>query len=229
MTEAAILSEPVKARGGGVAIFLCLLVAMLEGFDIQAIGLVGAKLAEVAGLTKGELGFVFAMTNVGLVVGAAAGGWLADRFGRKPTLIASCLLFGAFTLATTLAADYNTLLIVRVLTGLGLGSALPSMMAISAEVSTPGSRASVATMIFAGTPFGGALSAIFVANLPEHADWRLVFVVGGAAPVLIAALILVLMRETRTMRAAAAGRDAQGGRVLHALFGENRTAATMLI
>ncbi len=176
--EAATISaKPCGARA--VAILLCFLVAMLEGFDIQAVGLVGKKLADIAHLGAAQLGLVFSMANAGLVVGAAAGGWLADRIGRKPVFVLSVVVFGVFTLATMTAVDYKSLLVVRALTGLGLGGAMPSMIAIAAELGGPKRGASTATTMFCGMPLGGAISSIFIANLPAHYDWRMIFVVGG--------------------------------------------------
>ncbi len=103
MSAPAVSSS--RARGAGLIIAICFMVSMLEGFDIQAIGLVGANLAKVAGLDKEQLGFVFAMANVGLVLGAAIGGWLADKVGRKPIFLAAVITFGLFTLATMFATE----------------------------------------------------------------------------------------------------------------------------
>ena len=57
---------------------------------------------------------------VGLVLGAIIGGWLADRFGRKPVLLAATVLFGLCSLATSLAHSYEGLMFARIATGLGL-------------------------------------------------------------------------------------------------------------
>lgn len=227
MTQAEAATPPAQREtGAAVAVALCFLVAMLEGFDIQAIGLVAKKLAEIADLNSEELGFVFSMANVGLVIGAAFGGWLADKIGRKPVFLLSVIVFGVFTLATAFASDYASLMVVRVLTGFGLGAAMPNMMAIASEVSRPDRKATTATMIFCGMPVGGALSSIFVANLPAHFDWRAVFLVGGVVPLLVAVLILLLMRETRATPIAGAAPRAG---IANALFGEGRATATLLI
>jgi AAHS family 3-hydroxyphenylpropionic acid transporter len=227
VTQAEAASLPgQREKAGAVAVVLCFLVAMLEGFDIQAIGLVARKLAEVARLDPEQLGFVFSMANVGLVIGAAFGGWLADKIGRKPVFLLSVIVFGVFTLATTLASEYTILLIVRVLTGFGLGAALPNMMAIASEVSRPDRKATTATMIFCGMPLGGALSSIFVANLPADFDWRAVFVVGGIVPLVVAVLIFLFMRETRAASAAGAAGQVS---ITRALFGDRRALPTLLI
>ena len=218
--------QGAPARGATIAVALCFMVAVLEGFDIQAIGLVAPRLAEAANLGRDQLGLVFAMANVGLVTGAAFGGWLADRIGRKPVFIFSVVTFGVFTLATMLASDYYSLLIVRVLTGIGLGAAMPNMIAIASEVSRPENRNATTTAMFCGMPLGGGVAAIYIANLPAHFDWRTIFLVGGLIPLGVAVLIFLFMSETRR---GGAGAHAQQANPIAALFGEGRGLSTILI
>lgn len=211
-----------------MTIFLCFLVAMLEGFDIQAVGLVGPHIAKIAKLDRGQLGAVFAASNVGLAIGAAFGGWLADKIGRKPVLVFAALMFGLMTLATLAAGDYGSFLIVRVLTGFGLGAAMPNLIAIATEVSPPGGHVRATTTIFCAIPFGSSLSAVYVANMPAQFDWRSVFVIGGVAPLIIAGLIFGLLRETRSARSTDTSETP--GRVgVLALFTEGRGLSTALV
>lgn len=204
---------------------LCFAAAVLEGFDVQAIGVVARKLAASLALTPDEMGWIFAISNVGLVIGAAGGGWLSDRFGRRPVFAGSVLIFGLFTLATVLAADFAALFAMRFLAGLGFGGAIPNMMAISAEISTPTRRAFTAAMMFCGLPLGGAACALFTASLPPDFDWRIVFLVGGVLPLFVAAAIFLRMPETgRAERG-----DAPAPNVGFALFGERRAAPTLLL
>jgi AAHS family 3-hydroxyphenylpropionic acid transporter len=189
---------PPKAAGVAITIAICFAVAVLEGYDIQAMGVAAPKLAPALGLARDQMGIIFSISSIGIVFGAAVGGWLTDRVGRKPVFITAVVAFGAFTLATGLSNDFATLFAARILTGLGLGAAMPSIMAISAEISSPNRRAFTATMMFVGMPLGGAASALLVANLGPDADWRTIFWLGGALPIVIAPLILFFMRETYT-------------------------------
>jgi len=122
-------------------------VAMLEGFDIQAMGVAAPRLAPEFGLGPGEMKWVFAISNIGMVLGAALGGWLADRVGRKPVFMTSVAMFGVFTLCVVFIGEFGTLVATRLLAGLGFGAALPNMMAFAAELSTPARRSSASSRI----------------------------------------------------------------------------------
>ena len=100
-------------------------------------GVAAPRLAPQFGFDARQMGWVFSISNIGLVIGASFGGWLADKSGRKPVLIGAVAVFGCFTLATALAGGYQALLAVRFCAGLGFGAALPNLMAIASEISRP--------------------------------------------------------------------------------------------
>src|SRR5262245_27058474 len=112
-------SESIAKSQVTVTVALCFLVAVLEGFDIQAIGVAAPRLAPQFGLSAPEMGWVFAISNIGLVIGSAFGGWLADHTGRKPMFIGAVAIFGLFTLLTTLIHSFQGLIFVRFGAGLG--------------------------------------------------------------------------------------------------------------
>src|SRR5580692_796271 len=111
----------------GVIIGVCVLIAALEGYDVQAFGVAAPHLAPELGLDSGQIGWAGSMANFGLVFGALLGGLAADRWGRKPVLLASVLAFGVFSLATAFAQGVETLLLARFLTGLGFGGVMPGL------------------------------------------------------------------------------------------------------
>ncbi len=179
-----------------ITIALCFAVAVLDGFDTQAIGVAAPRLAAELGLNSAVLGMALSATNIGLVLGASIGGWLTDRWGRKPVLMASVLTFGVFTLATTQAATFELLFAARLGAGLGFGAALPNLMAIAAEISPPEKRGATATMMFCGLPCGGG-SVALISWLTPQQDWRQLFLIGGLLPVALAPALYYLLRETR--------------------------------
>ncbi len=210
-----------------VPISLCMAVAVLEGFDIQAMGVAAPRLAPEFGLGPDEMGWVFAINNIGMVLGAALGGWLADRVGRKPVLLGAVAMFGVFTLGVAFVPNFEALFAVRLLAGLGFGAALPNMMAIATELSAPARRASTAALVFCGLPIGGGSVALLTQVLPAALDWRVLFIAGGVLPALLVPALHWLLPETLI----AAEREAPKDRapILKALFGETRAAPTLLL
>ncbi|WP_116809620.1 3-(3-hydroxy-phenyl)propionate transporter MhpT [Steroidobacter cummioxidans] len=208
-----------------ITVALCFLVAVVEGFDIQAMGVAAPKLAPQFGFDPQQMGWIFSISNIGLVIGASLGGWLADRVGRKPVFIGAVLAFGVFTLLTSLVGTFEALFVVRFCAGLGFGAALPNMMALAAEVSAPEKRASTAAVMFCGMPLGGGSSALLTQLLPPDFDWRILFEIGGILPLLLAPAIYFLMPETLTKSPAGAPRT----NVTAALFADGRTPATLLL
>jgi AAHS family 3-hydroxyphenylpropionic acid transporter len=179
-----------------VTVALCLLCAVLEGFDIQAMGVAAPRLMPEFGLSPDQMGSVGSISNFGLVIGAAFGGWLADRVGRKPVFIGAVATFGVFTLGVALANSFTMLFVLRFLAGLGFGGALPNIMAMATEVSAPSKRAQTAAIMFCGMPIGGGFSAVVTQVLPPDMDWRALFVVGGVLPMLLVPALWLYMTET---------------------------------
>ncbi|MCF8505820.1 MAG: MFS transporter [Caulobacter sp.] len=205
-----------------IAIGLCLLAAMIEGFDIASMGVAAPTMMPSLGLSKPEAGWAFSASLLGLMFGAAFAGTLSDRIGRKPVLLASVTVFGLFTLGTAMAHGYAPLLIVRFLTGLGLGGAMPMLIAMASELASPKRKTFVVSSITAGLPMGGALVGLLARTDLAAADWRLIFLVGGALPLMLVIALWVWLPETGTRPQA----PARGAGVA-ALFGKGRLGTTM--
>ncbi|HXQ14042.1 MAG TPA: MFS transporter [Caulobacteraceae bacterium] len=228
MGQAVAAENAPAAASVAVVIAVCFAIAALEGYDIQALGVAAPSMAPALHMPEAYIGWAGSLTMAGLIVGAVAGGWAADRIGRKPVLVASAALFGLFTVMTAFAQTSEVLLVLRTLTGLGLGGAMPNMIAVGAEISRPERRASTITTIFVGFPAGGAVASLITLSvlagvLPKSFDWRLVYLVGGIAPLLIAPAAFAILPETRPERTGER-RD-----VLNVLLGEGRAAATLLL
>jgi MFS transporter, AAHS family, 3-hydroxyphenylpropionic acid transporter len=187
----------VSSPAVGKTVFLCFLVAVFEGLDIQSMGVAAPGLAPAFRLTPEQLGQVMSASTVGMMLGAAAGGWLSDRIGRARVIALSMVVLAVFSLATVVTPDYSSLRIIRVLAGLGLGGASPNLIAIIAECVPARTRTTALAWMYIGFPVGGAAAA-FVASLTTGGDWRPIFYAGGLGPLLLAPVLLVgLPKSTR--------------------------------
>jgi AAHS family 3-hydroxyphenylpropionic acid transporter len=195
-------------RPGALTVALCGLIAIFEGFDLQSAGVAAPKLVPALGLVPSQMGWFFSASTFGLMLGAVIGGRLSDSFGRKIALVFSVFVFGLLSIATGFARDFDQLLIARFLTGIGLGGALPNLLALVAENMPLARRGGAVGLLYAGMPCGGVLASI--SSL--HPDWRMIFYIGGIAP--LAVLPLVAWKLPDSM-AHEIGKPAQGfGRAL---------------
>ncbi len=208
-----------------VTVFLCFLVAVVEGFDLQVIGLAAPALRASLGLSPEQLGWAFSGSLIGLAIGAVAGGWLADRIGRKPVLIGSLVGLGIFTLLTSQAKDFELLFAVRVAAGLALGGAMPNFIAVVSEVSPPRQITRLVALTSAGMPLGGILVGVTARFVMESHGWHSLFVIGGVLPLIIAPLLLFGLPETGGKGSKSAPRAAY----MKTLFGPGQAAPTLLL
>jgi AAHS family 4-hydroxybenzoate transporter-like MFS transporter len=170
-------------------LFLCFLVVGLDGFDVAIIGHIAPYLRAEWGLDVASLGPLFAAGLFGLMVGAFIVGPLADRVGRKTMLVWSVGCFGAASVASAFSPDIVSLHWLRLLTGLGLGGAMPTAITLTSEYSPSTRRSSLVTVMFCGFTIGSALGGIVAAQIATSYGWRPLFILGGIAPLLLAPVL----------------------------------------
>ncbi len=223
-------SETAAASGGTsvVTVALCCFVAVFEGFDLQAAGVAAPKLGPLFQLTPDQLGLFFSASTFGLLIGAAIGGRLSDRLGRKAVLIASIIAFGAMSICTGLSPNTDMLLLFRFLTGVGLGGALPNLVALVAENTAPAHKNTTVGLLYAGLPTGGALVSL-LSLVGAAENWQLVFHVGGIAPLLAVPLMILFLPDSRQLKAERTQSAPARQGFLYALFQESRAAKTALL
>lgn len=224
MTSSSSAASSAKGASAPLVIALCFVVAMIEGFDIQAAGVVAPRLRPALGLSPDQMGLFFSSATLGLILGALVGGRLADRFGRKAALLPSLALFGLFSLVTAAAHNFEMLFWARLITGIGIGGAMPSLIAIVAENAKPGRTAAAVAALYAGMPAGGAIASLLAALTADH-GWQTVFLVGGAIPLLLVPVLWRLLPGGRVTAADPARKPA----ALQALFGRGYAANTTIM
>lgn len=168
-----------------LVILLCGAVALLDGFDTQAVAFVAPLVAKAWRLPASSFGLVFASGLLGGLAGGVLFGRLADRIGRRIAVLITVAVFALGSLLSISTQSTEELVACRLLTGLGLGGAMPSIIALAAEFAPARMRATLVTAMFSGFPLGAVIGAVASAPLIEAHGWRAVFWIGGIAPLVL--------------------------------------------
>lgn len=193
-------SVTLDKKHATITVLICFLIAVIEGIDIQAAGVAAAGIKEYFALDAKQLGLFFSAGILGLLPGALVGGRYADRIGRKKVLIASVSIFAIFTLCTVWVNSFYTLLLVRFLAGAGLGAAMPNLIALASESTTPENRGRAVGLMYCGMPIGAIIVSLLAAQLASAdmaSSWKTIFYVGGLVPLIVVPLMIKFLPESR--------------------------------
>jgi AAHS family 4-hydroxybenzoate transporter-like MFS transporter len=186
---------------------MCALVAMLDGFDTQAIAYVAPSIAQAWAIEAAAFGPIFGGGLLGLTIGALVFSPIADRYGRKAVIVLCVVAFGLCSLLTATAQSVNELLAYRVLTGIGLGGAMPNIIALTNEYAPSRLKATLVTVMFCGFPLGSMLGGFISVPLIQAYGWQSVFIVGGVMPLALVPLLLLRLPESIRFLALRAGSE----------------------
>jgi len=175
---------------------LCFLIVATDGIDVAIMGFLAPDITREWGISKAAFGLVMSAAPLGLAAGALMVGPLSDRFGRKKLLLVSIFLFGLFNLLCAFADSVATLSLLRFLTGLGLGAAMPSTTTLLSEYVPERSRSMLLATMFTGFNLGSALVGFGAAAILPHHGWRAVLIVGGAIPLICLPFYMLLIPES---------------------------------
>jgi len=175
---------------------LCFIVVLADGFDTAAIGFIAPSLIGEWGVERPALGPVLSAALFGLAFGALCSGPLADHFGRKTMLSASVLLFGVACTASSFSANLSQLTVLRFVTGIGLGAAMPNAVTLMSEYCPDRRRATLTNLMFCGFPLGAAFGGFLAAWMIPLWGWRSVLELGGAVPLVLAVVMFAYLPES---------------------------------
>jgi AAHS family 4-hydroxybenzoate transporter-like MFS transporter len=157
---------------------------------------------------------VFSWGAVGTGIGSIFMGLLADIFGRKRIMIAAVTLFGLLSFCTMLVTSIEQLMILRPLTGFGLGAALPLTFVMANEFAPGRIRARMVAAMACGFAIGAASGGLLQAEMVPYFGWQGIFFIGGAVPLVLALALALFLPESVRYLAARGGRSDQIARIL---------------
>ncbi|MDR7342510.1 AAHS family 4-hydroxybenzoate transporter-like MFS transporter [Pantoea alhagi] len=164
--------------------------------DIALMGFIAPALRSAWQISSHQLGMAIGAALVGLALGAMFAGPLADRYGRRWIIISSVFFFGLWTLATAMAQNIEQMMLFRLLTGLGLGAAMPNVGTLVAEYAPERQRAFLITVVFCGFTFGAASGGFAASWLIPNFGWHAVLLLGGILPLMLLPLLLRYLPES---------------------------------
>jgi MFS transporter, AAHS family, 4-hydroxybenzoate transporter len=175
---------------------LAALAVIFDGFDIQILGFAIPSLIREWHVARSDFALVLALGLAGMVLGSPLAGYCGDRFGRRAALIGCVALFGLGTIATAFVHGLATLTLLRFLTGMGAGGALPNAGALTAEFAPLRRRAVAVKLTIVCVPLGGMLGGLIAARVLPALGWRALYTIGGAAPLLLTLVLWFALPES---------------------------------
>ena len=205
--------------------FTSALAGFLFGFDTVVISGAEKTIQALWGLSPGQHGIAMASALYGTVVGSLIGGWPADRFGRKATLLWIGVLYLIGAVGSALATNVAWFIVARVIGGLGIGISTVAAPLYISEIAPPKQRGRLAGMFQFNIVFGILIAFVsnrLLAGIGENA-WR--WMLGVAAfPSLLYALFCFGLPESPRWLLGRKG-DREGGlKVLQRIEPEASTA-----
>lgn len=179
-----------------IAVLVTIGLNALDGFDVLSSAFAGPGIKQEWKLAPDGLGAVLSMELIGMGAGSLLLGGMADKYGRRPTILTCLLLMGVGMFGATTAGTPFALSLWRVLTGLGIGGMLAATNAVVFELSNARSRSFAQALMVIGYPIGAFLGGLIAAQLLKTHDWRAIFLFGGAMTLVFVPLVLLFVPET---------------------------------
>ncbi|EJL24497.1 MFS transporter [Novosphingobium sp. AP12] len=194
--RAVIAREPMHYRQV-IAIAVATALNALDGFDVLSISFAAPGISKEWGIDRAALGLVLSMELIGMGIGALVLGAMADRVGRRPTILGCLVIMASGMFLASTAQTLPILSAYRLFTGLGIGGMLAATNAIVAECANARRRNLSVAIMAGGYPMGaivgGSIAAVLLGTTGR---WQSVFEFGALMTALFIPLVLWLVPET---------------------------------
>jgi benzoate transport len=202
MTTGVSTDVRAQMRGGEmsafqvIAVTICMIINMLDGFDVLAIAFTGPRIAEEWGLSPTDLGLLFSAGVAGMGAGSLFLSPLADVIGRRGTVLIGLATISGGMLASAYTADLWQLGAMRFVTGLGIGMLLSSINTIVVEFSSARRRDFSVAIMAIGYPIGATIGGVIAIWLIHKFGWPSVFIFGGILSTVMIPVVIWLLPES---------------------------------
>ncbi|BAP41558.1 MFS transporter [Pseudomonas sp. LJDD11] len=187
--------KPMVSSQWGV-IALCILINMLDGFDVLVMAFTAASVSADWGLNGIRVGYLLSAGLVGMAIGSLFIAPWADRFGRRPLIMLCVSIAGLGMLASSQANSFETLAILRLITGLGIGGVLASSYVIAGEYANKKWRGLAISLQSTAYALGATIGGIIAAQIIPTQGWRSVFLYGGITTLSTLPLLFLWLPES---------------------------------
>lgn len=192
----SILENDAMGKAQWIAVIVTFGLNALDGFDVLSISFAAPGIAREWGLDNATLGWILSMELFGMAVGSALLGPVGDKLGRRTTILGCLVAMSIGMFGAASAANISTLLVWRLLTGLGIGGMLASINAAAAEFSNARYRGLAMSLMVIGYPVGGILGGIIVQQILGDGTWHDIFTFGGWATAAFIPVVWFLLPES---------------------------------
>jgi benzoate transport len=178
------------------SIAICFLMSVLDGMDVLVVSYCAPAIAEDLNLGPKTLGFVFSAGLIGMAIGAIFLAPFADRFGRKKLILASAFIMGLSVLLTAYSENISQLILMRLVSGLGIGCMLATTATLTSENVLNNSKDFWVSLVISGYPVGAVVSGYVAAAIIPSYGWESMFVLAGLTTILTIPLIFFFLSES---------------------------------
>ena len=192
----SVVDERPMARFQWLAVGICIVLNMIDGFDVLVMAFTASSVSAEWGLNGAQIGLLLSAGLFGMAAGSLFIAPWADRFGRRPLILFCLLLSGVGMLLSALSQTPLQLALLRGLTGLGIGGILASSNVIASEYANKRWRGLAVSLQSTGYALGATLGGLLSVWLLTHFGWRSVFIFGGAVTLAVIPLVLLYLPES---------------------------------
>ena len=191
-----VVREGAMSRFQVIAVTVCMAINALDGFDVLSIAFTGPRIAKEWMLAPTQLGLLFSAGLAGMMLGALLLSPLADLIGRRFLVLFGLIVITAGMALSGLARGLEELAILRLFTGLGIGSLLSSINTIVMEYASRRRKDFAVACMSVGYPIGATIGGTIAVFLIADFGWRSVFFFGASLSAALIPIVLVTLPES---------------------------------